>query len=83
MYGIYSIGVVLVEIGLFSTARNVVCLRSQYGDPTSEEIRKVLVERAIPKLRFAMGDSCADATLACLDGSLDKVAKESLRQALL
>jgi len=80
VYDIYSLGVVLLEIGLFDTAEGIVGKRLAPKDQTPEGIRKVMVERAIPALRFAMGDSYADATLACLDGSLDKFTRESIRQ---
>jgi len=79
-YDIYSMGVVLLEIGLFGTADRIVGTHLKSKDPTPEEIRKVLVEKAIPGLRFTMGDVYADAALVCLDGSLDKLPKESLCQ---
>ncbi|CAM1504897.1 Fc.00g024880.m01.CDS01 [Cosmosporella sp. VM-42] len=81
VYDIYSMGVVLLEIGLFATADRIVREHLESNDQAPEEIRKVLVEKAIPDLRFAMGDVYADAALACLDGSLDKFANQSLHQA--
>jgi hypothetical protein len=79
VYDIYSLGVVLLEIGLFATAEKIVGKHLEPKDQTPEGIRKVMVERAIPALRFHMGDLYADATLACLDGSLDKFTRESIR----
>ncbi|KAK8096327.1 uncharacterized protein PG998_014195 [Apiospora kogelbergensis] len=52
---IYSIGVVLLGLGLLDTAAKIAGkhlgsdLRS--GDPTAEDIRKIWVEKTIPDLR--------------------------------
>ncbi|KAH8889471.1 hypothetical protein GQ53DRAFT_825359 [Thozetella sp. PMI_491] len=80
LYDIYSLGVVLLEIGLFVPAGRIVGKHLEAKDQTSEETLKVLVEKATPDLRFAMGDAYADAALACLDGSLDNFDKELLHQ---
>jgi len=82
-YDIYSLGVVLLEIGLFMTAKDIVRKGLKSEDPTLEELRKFMVEKVIPDLRFFMGDAYADAALVCLDGSLDKLPKESLCQFFL
>jgi hypothetical protein len=80
VYDIHSIGVVLVELGLFASARSIVAehTRSSCDDPTPDDICKVLVEEAIPKLRFRMGDVYANATRICLDGFFDQFDRECL-----
>ncbi|KAI0837715.1 hypothetical protein F5Y06DRAFT_270056 [Hypoxylon sp. FL0890] len=80
-YDIYSMGVVLLEIGLFATAAKIVRKHSEPNRVGSGKIRKILIEHAIPNLRFTMGEVYANAVLACLDGSLDKFPNQSLHQA--
>ncbi|KAI0505926.1 hypothetical protein F5B22DRAFT_651212 [Xylaria bambusicola] len=80
-YDIYSMGVVLLEIGLFATTAKIVRKDSESNRLGSEEIRKILIEHAIPNLRFTISDVYANAVLACLDGSLDKFSNQSLHQA--
>jgi hypothetical protein len=83
-YDIYSVGVVLVEIGLFIPAYQIV---KQYykekdqnkgNDPSGEDIRNILIQKAIPMLRFTMGEVYADATYACLKVLPDELNMESL-----
>ena len=80
LYDIYSLGVVLLEIGFFAPAKHIVYRYDKTKDKTSEEILRVFVENAIPDLRHAMGNIYADAALACLNGSLDNVGKDFLHQ---
>lgn len=80
-YDIYSMGVVLLEIGLFATAEAVVERYLKVKGSPLEEVRRVLVNKVIPDLRFLMGESYASATLACLDGSMDEFTGQSLHEA--
>ncbi|SPO05337.1 uncharacterized protein DNG_08024 [Cephalotrichum gorgonifer] len=71
VYDVYSLGVVLLEIGLFVTAKRIVDRHLKTDDQDTKHIRSVFVEKVVPDLRFSMGDDYADAALTCLDGSLD------------
>lgn len=42
-------------------------------DPSTADIQRVLVDIAIPELRFAMGEIYADVARICLNGSFDNV----------
>lgn len=79
-YDIYSLGVVLLEIGLFAQAKHIVYKYDKTRDKTSEEILKVFIENAIPDLRYSMGNVYADAVLVCLDGSFDNIETKFLHQ---
>ncbi|KAL2194685.1 hypothetical protein P885DRAFT_79996 [Corynascus similis CBS 632.67] len=81
VYDIYSVGVVLVELGLFIPARHIV--ERHATNPTREKIRSLLIEKAIPELRFSMGDIYANVARICLDGFLDNLEGEDLHQAFL
>ncbi|KAK2037264.1 hypothetical protein LZ31DRAFT_600651 [Colletotrichum somersetense] len=81
VYDIYSMGVVLLEIGSFMSARSIT---EEYGLSklaTLVDIRNVFIEKAIPDLRSTMGDTYAGAVLTCLDGSLDMFVDRSLHRA--
>ncbi|KAK2032566.1 hypothetical protein LX32DRAFT_636108 [Colletotrichum zoysiae] len=81
VYDIYSMGVVLLEIGRFMSARSIT---EEYGLSklaTLVDIRNVFVEKAIPDLRSTMGEAYAGAVLTCLDGSLDMFVGHSLHRA--
>ncbi|KAK3387732.1 hypothetical protein B0H63DRAFT_470807 [Podospora didyma] len=78
VFDIYSFGVVLVELGLFISARGIVeTYMGSKANPTSEEIRNLLLEKAIPKLRFLTGEIYANAARVCLDGHFDQFGRES------
>ena len=78
-YDIYSLGVILVELGLFRSAERIVadCLGSR-TKPSTADIQQILIKTAIPKLRFLVGDTYANAACICLDGSFDNVDRASL-----
>tara|TARA_R110002060_G_scaffold2190_3_gene3872 strand:- start:792 stop:2429 length:1638 start_codon:yes stop_codon:yes gene_type:complete len=81
VYDIYSLGVILMEVGLFRSAKDIVeeSIGSR-ADPTRDEIRDVLVRRAIPKLQFAMGEIYAKATSICLNEHFDDIDKGVLSE---
>lgn len=82
LYDIYSLGVILIELGLFKSTRSIV--RSYTGskaEVSGEGIRKVLLDEGIADLRFYMGDVYANAARVCLDGFFDKFDKDDLPMA--
>lgn len=78
VYDIYSLGVVLMEIGLFKSAQRIVAERmGSNTDPTPNDIRDVLASKAIPELKFKMGEIYAEATRICLNGYFDDIDRGS------
>jgi hypothetical protein len=81
VYDIYSMGVVLVELGFFKSVKRILgteCSARNMSIPT-DEIQRLLIEKAIPKLRFIMGDTYADVALICLNGYFDQFDTTSLQ----
>ncbi|KAF4436051.1 hypothetical protein FACUT_6742 [Fusarium acutatum] len=60
---LYSLGVVLVEIGLWSPIIKLLDVRGSQGEDKS--VRETILDM-IPEVRMRMGDAFADAALACL-----------------
>lgn len=67
LHDIYSLGVVLLEIGLWKPAAS---FERDYGDMDAEQIMSSLQEHAKDRLPHYMGVSYTEAVLACMDGSL-------------
>ena len=61
----YSLGLVLLEIGLWDTI-----VTSTEADSTTM-LRKVLMAKRLPLLGFTMGQAYSDVVTSCLDGSFD------------
>jgi hypothetical protein len=73
-YDIYSLGVVLVELGIRKTAQSILdqaCTSKNYGRHSSKGFRTWLIERVVPQLRVKMGKLYQEATLLCLNGQFD------------
>ncbi|KAI1110060.1 hypothetical protein F5Y14DRAFT_430119 [Nemania sp. NC0429] len=70
VHDVYSLGVVLLEIGIWKTAKQM--YEEAFGpakqDPTGEEVKRAFVERAEGELEHSMGSAYRDAVLLCLDG---------------
>lgn len=52
MYDIYSVGVILVELGLFKSTQNVILENKGSLNAPAEEIRRMLIERLFLKLNL-------------------------------
>jgi serine/threonine protein kinase len=79
VYDIYSLGVILIELGLFKSTRSIV--RGYMGskaEVSGQSIRKVLLDEGIADLKFHMGEVYANAARVCLDGFFDKFDKDDL-----
>lgn len=77
-YDVYSLGILLLEVGLWQKLRN-------YSDDDEEdhyERRRGICREYLDRLRWACGDTYADVVLSCLmiDGSDDEMAKASERE---
>jgi hypothetical protein len=80
IHDVYSLGVVLLEIGLWTTARRMYDDIVKYdmkdkppadGVP-AKTIKKAFLEDARTRLAHRMGSAYQEAVVACLDGELDE-----------
>jgi hypothetical protein len=69
LHDIYSLGVVMLEIGLWHVAKN---FERDYVDMEPELIAKSLQEHAEDRLPHYMGTEYKAAVMACLQGTLIK-----------
>lgn len=79
-YDVYSLGILLLEVGLWKELENY-----QHSDDEDEdhyERRRWVCETYLDRLRWACGDTYADVVLRCLmiDSSDDEMAKASERE---
>ena len=74
IHDIYSLGVVLLEIGLWRLA---VGFEQNYKSMEPEEIMRNLIEHAKDRLPHYMGNGYTRAVVACLDGSLGAAKTQS------
>jgi hypothetical protein len=66
-YDYYSLGVVLLEIGLWAPLSRII--RKQQG--SYEEIRQFLIEKRLPVLRRSMGRQYYEAVKICLQSGME------------
>ncbi|KAG5802277.1 hypothetical protein H9Q74_007609 [Fusarium xylarioides] len=78
-YDVYSLGVLLIEVGLWRNLKNDSDLGRDEED--HYERRRKICRRYLDRLRWECGDTYADIVLSCLmiDSSDDEVAKASER----
>lgn len=79
-YDVYSLGILLLEVGLWEKLNNY--KHSGDEDEDHYERRRWVCETYLKRLRWACGDTYADVVLRCLmiDSSDDEVAKASERE---
>lgn len=70
-YGIYSLGMVLMEIRLIITPREIMERQKASKEKPLEEIYQISIKKIIPNLYFAMGNIFADIALTCINGLLE------------
>lgn len=79
-YDVYSLGILLLEVGLWEQLKNY----EHSGDEDEDhyERRRWVCRKYLDRLRWACGDTYADVVLRCLmiDSSDDEVAKASERE---
>lgn len=77
MHDVYSLGVVLLEIGLWKTAKQIYdedLGSKKTTEVTGMDVRKAFVKRAREELNHQMGPAYRDAVVLCLDGGrLDRL----------
>ncbi|KAL9017409.1 MAG: hypothetical protein Q9185_005287 [Variospora sp. 1 TL-2023] len=67
IHDLYSLGVVLLEIGLWTTARQIVQQARPPRPSKGADIREEYIRKAKSKLPLRMGRSFANAVVACLE----------------
>lgn len=79
-YDVYSLGILLLEVGLWENLKNY----EHSGDEDEDhyEQRRWICRTYLDRLRWACGDTYADVVLRCLmiDSSDDELAKASERE---
>ncbi|KAM0263556.1 hypothetical protein ACHAQJ_001175 [Trichoderma viride] len=87
-YDVYSLGILLLEVGLwekvnnYEDSRSVYDSSSDYDEEDHYERRRWICRMYLDRLRWACGGTYADVVLSCLmiDSSDDEVAKASERE---
>jgi Prion-inhibition and propagation len=77
-YDIYSLGVILVELGVRKTAQTIyeqACATQVYGRHSAERFRSWLIDGIAPQLGTKMGKLYRDSTLFCLRGNFDRTGR--------
>ncbi|KAF5532881.1 hypothetical protein FNAPI_12837 [Fusarium napiforme] len=79
-YDVYSLGVLLIEVGLWKNLKSELDL--DWDEEDHYERRRKICRRYLDRLRWECGDIYADVVLSCLmiDSSDDEVAKASERE---
>lgn len=79
-YDVYSLGILLLEVGLWETLED--CYTTSRDDQDVYEQRRLICRKYLDKLRWACGDTYADVVLNCLmvDGGDDEIAKAGERE---
>lgn len=66
----YSLGLVLLEIGLWSSLGNITTSKEEFKLASPEELRGKLLETVVPLLGRTVGWIYRDAVAACLEGNM-------------
>ena len=83
IHDVYSLGVVLLEIGLLKSALDIwdaARRTADYNTHTAQQFSTWLIEKEVPKLGRSMGNTYRDAVKSCLTGSFaedDKIGIET------
>ncbi|KAL8697408.1 MAG: hypothetical protein Q9201_007135 [Fulgogasparrea decipioides] len=67
IHDLYSLGVVLLEVGLWMTARHLLQQSRSPRPSTPGEVRDEYIRKANSKLPLRMGNSYTEAVVACLE----------------
>ncbi|KAM3069127.1 hypothetical protein ACMFMG_010652 [Clarireedia jacksonii] len=81
-YDVYSLGILLLEIGLWEELGDYDNSRYYHDEEDHYERRRWICREYLDRLRWECGDTYADVVLSCLmvDSSDDEVAKASQRE---
>lgn len=83
-HDIYSLGVVLLELGLKETVELIqqrACLLSGNGNHTADGFRDYLINHEVPKLSSRMGKGYREAVRICLVGDFEVTEDRSIQEA--
>ncbi|KAL2054232.1 hypothetical protein ABVK25_005373 [Lepraria finkii] len=80
-HDIYSLGVVLLEIGLWQPASKFQDFQPSVGRLTPEHMRKILISNAKDRLHHYMGSEYQAAVVKCLNGEI-RPDMDNVRDAL-
>ncbi len=65
----YSVGMILLEIGLWNTLSTIAKSKSgRFQGLSDEQFRREIIASRVPELRIAMGTGFMEATRICLEG---------------
>ena len=65
----YSVGMILLEIGLWNALSTLTKSKSnRFQGLSDEQFRREIIARRVPELRIAMGTGFMEATRTCLEG---------------
>lgn len=81
-YDVYSLGILLLEVGLWDKLNYEGYMIPDYDEEDHYERRRRICRKYLDRLRWACGDKYADVVLSCLmiNSSDDEVAKASERE---
>lgn len=77
-YDYYSLGILLLEIGLWQTLNSLKSEDDEYDRCSAHELRQKLLESQVPLLRPSMGTSYCEAVKTCLTGNFDGINKNCI-----
>lgn len=77
----YSLGLTLLELGLWSSLDKIVA-SSDFSGRSPEEVREILLKKRVPHLGQTMGELYRDAVDACLRGGFGAEGDSSLEICL-
>ena len=79
-YDYYSLGLVLLELGLWTPLNKLSVLEQDIGRYPLDRLRDVLLEKAVPQLIPMMGDNYAEAVRICLSDNLLDVDRTEVEE---
>lgn len=79
-YDYYSLGLVLLELGLWTPLNKTPILEQDIADYPLDRLQELLCEKALPLLRPLMGDIYSEAVRICLSDGLLDIDRKSVEQ---
>lgn len=79
-YDYYSLGLVLLELGLWTQLKRLPVLEQEIGQYPLDRLQELLCEKAVPQLKPMVGDEYAEAVRICLSGDLLDVDRTDVEE---
>lgn len=79
-YDYYSLGLVLLELGLWIPLDKLSVLEQDIGDYSLDRLQSLLCEKAVPQLRSMVGDNYTEAVRICLSDDLLDVERMNVEE---